>query len=249
MAAQRWKLERTERRLRAVLEGVTIADTTRALLMIEHPGELVYYFPEADVRTDLLEDAGNVKKSGYRGTAALRNLRVGDRVVENAAWSYPETSDGRPDLRGYIAFEWHKLDAWYEEDEQVFGHPRNPYHRVDAIPSSRHVRVTVDGETVAETSRPTMVFEAGMGARVYIPREDVRMDLLTPTDKQTICPYKGFASYFSLGTNGDTISDVVWTYEEPTLQQGVIKGLVSFWHEKSDRIALVVDGEDYRPTG
>ena len=172
---------------------------------------------------------------------------MGDRTIENAAWTYPHTSDGRPDLSGHIAFVWDSMDAWYEEDERIFKHPRNPFHRVDAIRSSRHVEVLADGETVAHSQRPTIVFETGLPARFYLPREDVRTELLTPTDSESICPYKGFASYWTLQMGDEAIEDVGWSYETPFPQQTAITDLMCFWPEKDARIRLMVDGELYEP--
>ena len=110
-------------------------------------------------------------------------MKAGGKVAENAAWHYPEQKEDRPDLRGYIAFDWHAMDAWFEEEEQVMVHPCSPYIRVDTLQSSRYIRVEIDGVVVAETCRPVLLFETGLPTRYYIPPEDVRMDLLTPTDQ------------------------------------------------------------------
>lgn len=241
--AQKWTLIETDRRVRTLFGGETIADSTRPLLLRESQYEVVYYFPEDAVRMDLLDESGETKRSGYKGTAHLYHVKVGDRVADNAAWTYPETQDNRPDLRGYIAFKWGAMEAWYEEDEQVFGHPRDPYHRVDAYPSSRHVRVVIDGETVAESTRAHFLYETNNRTRYYIPQDDVRMDILIPSDTQSICPYKGTASYYSVQLNGDTYRDAVWYYPEPLDQQTRIKNLLAFWPDKVQAIEIFVDGE------
>ncbi|NDJ63219.1 MAG: DUF427 domain-containing protein, partial [Chloroflexi bacterium] len=147
MAAQRWIFEPTGRHVHVEFNGETIADSKRVMLMIESSYELHYYFPAEDVRTDLLTATGDTQHSGYRGDAHLYTLTVGDRSAENAAWTYPETLGERPDLSGYFAFTWKAMDQWMEEDEVVLGHPRNPYHRIDTIKSSRHVQVVIDGVT------------------------------------------------------------------------------------------------------
>jgi uncharacterized protein (DUF427 family) len=108
-----------------------------------------------------------------------------------------------------------KTDAWFEEDEQIFVHPRDPYHRVDVLDSSRHVKVTVNGEVLAETVRPKLLFETGLPPRYYIPPEDVREDVLVDSDKQTWCPYKGAASYYSVEAGGGRVEDLIWYYPEP----------------------------------
>jgi uncharacterized protein (DUF427 family) len=130
------------------------------------------------------------------------------------------------------------MDAWFEEDEEVFTHPRDPYTRVDILPSSRHVRVEVDGLTVAESTKPTLLFETGLATRYYLPKTDVRMDLLTPTATSSHCPYKGDANYWSLALEG-AVADVAWSYRTPLPESQKIAGLVCFYPEKVD---LYVDG-------
>lgn len=238
-AQQKWKLESTARWVRAKLGGEFIADSKRALLMIESPHQLIYYFPKEDVRMALLSPSGNVDSSRYKGDAVLYHIKVADVHAEDAAWNYPQTLENRPDLSGYIAFKWDAMDAWYEEEERVFVHPRNPYHRVDTIPSSRHIRVEIDGVTVAESHRPHLLFETGIRTRYYLPQEDVAMHLLTLTETHTRCPYKGEASYWSVRVNGKEYIDVVWGYPDPLPESPKIKGLFSFYNEKVD---IYIDG-------
>lgn len=232
--------ETTQRRIRAEFGGQVIADSKRAMLMRESGHELHYYFPEADVRMDLLVATDHITHSGYKGDAHHWTVKVGEREAENAAWAYPEVKEGRPDMRGYVAFGWKAMDHWYEEDEEVFVHPRDPYHRVDTILSSRHIRVVVNGETIAETHRPHLLFETGLPTRYYIPQEDIRMDLLTPTETHTACPYKGTASYWSIKASNQVYKDLVWGYLDPIPETPKIKGLLAFYNEKLD---IYVDGE------
>lgn len=236
---QKWKLEPTARWLRAYLGGEKVADSQQALLMIEAPYLLVYYFPKQDVRMELLTPSDHTEKSGYKGTALFYTLKAGGKTADNAAWTYPETLPDRPDLSEYIAFAWNALDEWYEEDEQVFVHPRNPYHRVDTIPSSRHIKVVIGGEVIAESHRPALLFETGLPTRYYLPEEDVRIELLTATDSHTHCPYKGQASYWNADVNGRVYKDIVWSYPDPIPETPKIKGLLSFYNEKVD---IYVDG-------
>jgi uncharacterized protein (DUF427 family) len=201
----------------------------------------VYYFPIEDVRTELLEVSDRHTKCPYKGKASYWSVRVGGRVAENAVWSYGEPIPGREELKRYMAFYWDRMDAWFEEDEEVFVHPRDPYHRVDALRSSRHVRIVVAGETVAETERPVLLFETGLPTRYYLPKLDVRLDLLQPTDTTTRCPYKGKASYWSVRV-GDTVAkDIVWSYPAPIPECPKIENLLCFFNEKVD--AIYVDGE------
>lgn len=242
MAKQIWKFEPTERWIRATLNGETIADSKRAMLMIESTGELDYYFPVEDVRLDLFAESDEVETSGYRGTRKFWDLKLDEQVIEKAAWTY-ELKDKRPDFSGYIALAWKAMEHWYEEEEEVFYHPRSPYHRVDTIPSSRRVEVFVDGVKVADTTRPYLLFETNLPTRYYIPPDDVRMGYLNPTDTQTICPYKGFAGYYNVRVNGNTYTDIVWAYPDPIPEVPKIKGLLAFWPEKDKRIQIFVDGE------
>src|ERR671931_513520 len=145
------------------------------------------------------------------------------------------TSDD-PLLEGLVTVDWDAVDEWLEEDEQLVGHPRDPYSRIDVRETSRHVKVTIRGETVAESRRAKVLFEAGLPPRWYFPREDVRMELLEDSDKQTTCAYKGFASYWSVGEE----DDIAWTYLDPLQDALPVKGMVAFFNE---RVALEVDGE------
>jgi uncharacterized protein (DUF427 family) len=139
------------------------------------------------------------------------------------------------ELRDLVRFEWDAMDAWFEEDEEVFTHPRDPHTRVDILPSSRQVRVEVDGVTVAESANSRMLFETGLPVRYYLPKTHVRMDLLTPTDTVSHCPYKGQAEYWSMAGH----TDIAWSYPTPLPESERIAGLVGFYNEKLD---IYVDG-------
>jgi uncharacterized protein (DUF427 family) len=140
------------------------------------------------------------------------------------------------DLAGYVQVDWAAADRWLEEDEEVIGHPRDPFHRIDIRQSSRHVTVSVEGELLADSHRPTLLFETGLPVRHYLPREDVRMDLLAPGDERTTCAYKGHASYFSAAD----ASGIAWTYVDPLPDAEQIRGLIAFFDERAD---VTVDGE------
>jgi len=232
--------EPSPRRVRAFLDGTAVADSTRALLLLEAGHLPVYYFPPADVRTDLLEPTDKQTYCPYKGQAAYWSVRVGDRVATNALWSYQDPLPERTDIKGYLALYWHRMDAWFEEDDEVFAHPRDPYHRVDVLSSSRHVRVAVAGETLAETQRPWLLFETGLPTRYYLPKADVRMNLLVPTDRQTQCPYKGRARYWSARVGDRVEQDLAWSYPFPIPECPKIQNLVAFYNERAD---IWVDGE------
>jgi uncharacterized protein (DUF427 family) len=179
------------------------------------------------------------EQSNEPGGVNRWRLVVKDRVAENAARSYASPYGDRGALDGHIAFFWSEMDAWFDEDEEVFVHPRDPYTRVDSVHSSRHVRVEIDVQTVAETRRPVLLFETGLPARYYIPKQDVRMDLLQPTESTSRCPYKGVARYWSATIGDRTIKDVVWSYPAPIPEIPKIENLLSFYNERVD---LYVDG-------
>lgn len=222
-----------------------IADSKRTMLLLEKNHLPVYYFPKEDVRMDLLAQTNRNSHCPHKGNAVYWTVRVGDQQAENAVWGYPQPNADAPPLADYVAFYWQKMDHWFEEDEEVYGHAKDPYHRIDVLTSSRHVRVEIDGETVAETQRPRLLFETGLPVRYYIPRLDVRADLLVPSDKTTLCAYKGIASYYSIALGDTTIPDVVWTYRFPNYEYAKIQDRLCFFNEKVD---LYVDGDlEIRP--
>jgi uncharacterized protein (DUF427 family) len=231
------ELEPSPRWVRVRFGGETVADSKRVMLLRE-PGRVpVYYFPRADVRADVLVPVEHAAPCPDRRGAVCWTMRVGDRLAEHAVWERP---DGRPALRDHVAFEWGKMDAWFEEDDEVYVHARDPYKRVDVLHSSRHVRVVVLGALVAETRRPWLLFETGLPTRYYLPKADVRMDRLVPTETETRCPYKGVASYYSVRVGPTVVKDVAWYYRHPIPECGKIENLVCFFNERVD--ALYVDG-------
>jgi uncharacterized protein (DUF427 family) len=234
------RVEPVDRRVRGVLAGETIVDSRRPLLLFEKGHLPVYYFPVEDVRTDLMEPTAKHTRCPRKGKASYWTVRVGDVEARNAMWRYEDPIEGCPDISGHVAFYWDKVDSWWEEDDQVFRHARDPYHRVDVLRSSRHVRLEIDGELVAESRRPLLLFETGLPTRYYLPRADVRMELFQQSDKHTRCPYKGVASYFSVEAGGRLRPDIAWTYETPIPECPKIEQAVAFFNEHVD---LVVDGE------
>ena len=212
--------------------GRTVFDTTRAVYCWEWAGYPQYYVPLDDVDRTLLTDEDEAQQQS-RGTAHEHSLRVGDSTRSRAARVYG--ADAIDGIRDTVRFRWDALDAWYEEDEEVFVHPRNPYTRVDALRSSRSVRIELDGVLLAESAAPVLVFETGLPTRYYLPRLDVRMDALRATDTRTECPYKGRTSeYWDAVTPAGTTADVAWSYAFPTRQLLPIAGLVGFLGERVD---------------
>jgi uncharacterized protein (DUF427 family) len=232
--------EDSPRRIRATFGGETVVDSRHAKLLHEQNHLPIYYFPESEVRTDLLQPTDHSTRCPFKGQARYWTVRVGDREAENAVWSYPEPIADAPPLTGYLAFYWNKMDEWFEEDEPAIVHARDPYHRVDVLDSSRHVRVLVNGEVVAESTRAKALFETGLPTRWYFPPEDVRREALVESDKQTGCAYKGFASYWSVRAGGSQEDDLAWFYPEPRRDVEPIRGRIAFFNERVD---LELDGE------
>jgi uncharacterized protein (DUF427 family) len=235
------RIEPNHRRLRVLVDGVVIADTIGSIYLFE-PGHLpVYYFPKSDIRFDLLEHTDRSTHCPLKGDAEYWSIVVGDRRIDDAVWSYPSPLPGAPDLSAYAAFYWNKVDNWFEEDEEVFVHARDPYKGVDSVRSSRHVEVRINGETLADTTRPTLLFETSLPTRYYIPKIDVRMDLLRSSTRTTSCPYKGTANYYSVAVPGaEVVENIAWVYRTPIQQIPTIENMVCFFNEHVD---IVVDGD------
>jgi uncharacterized protein (DUF427 family) len=232
MAAERARLkdgvhiELSPRRVRAYFANQLLVDSEKVLLVFETRRPPIYWFPIEDVRMDLMAPKAAAAGSDSR-TMRWRSNK-GGRVEENLAWNYTEPTGALAPLMGHIALYWNAVDRWFEEDEEVFVHPRDPYTRVDTVHSSRHVRVEIDGHVVAETNRPVLLYETGLPTRYYIPKLDVRMDLLEPTDTVTHCPYKGAATYWSLRVGDKTYTDFVWAYPRPIPEIPKIENLLCF---------------------
>jgi uncharacterized protein (DUF427 family) len=231
------RIEPGTKRVRVYLGGQVIADTVHPMLVWEVPYYPTYYFPVVDVRIELMEADGGMQHSPSRGDGRTFTVSAGDRTAQRAALQHADSPI--EELRDLIRFDWDSMDAWFEEDEQVFTHPRDPYTRVDILASSRHVRVEVDGTTIAESTSPRMLFETGLPVRYYLPKTHVRMDLLTPTESVSHCPYKGQAEYWSVRAGDGVHDDLAWSYRAPFAESQRIAGLIAFYNEKID---IYVDG-------
>jgi uncharacterized protein (DUF427 family) len=231
------KVEQGLKRVRIYLSGELVADTRTPFLVWEKPYYPTYYLPESDVRASLIP-ANETSHSPSRGNGEVLHVKVATATAERAALRYPDSP--LEQLRGLVRFDWDAMSEWLEEDEPVYTHPRDPYHRVDILASSRHVRVELDGVTVAESRQPRILFETGLPARHYLPLTDVRMDLLRPSATVTHCPYKGAARYWSVNTGQRVHTDIVWIYRTPLPESQKIAGLACFYDEKAD---VYLDGE------
>ncbi|GFG55523.1 hypothetical protein CQY20_30425 [Mycolicibacterium agri] len=233
MAAARGRIEPAPRRVRGYLGHELVFDTTAARYVWEVPYYPQYYIPMTDVRPEFLRDENHPQKVQF-GSSRLHSLVGAEQIHEKAARVFDDGS-----VAGLVRFEWDRL-RWLEEDEPIYGHPRNPYVRVDALRSHRHVRVELDGLVLADTVSPVLLFETGLPTRYYIDPADVAFEHLVPSDTETLCPYKGTTSgYWSVRTGDALHQDLAWTYHYPLPAVAAIAGLIAFYNEKVD---LVVDG-------
>ena len=236
--AGRVRVEQGAKRVRAYLGGRVVVDTMRPWLVWEVPYYPAYYFPVQDVRTDLLVPSATVTHTPSRGDAQHFTIKAGGKTAEDAALRYVESPIA--ELRDLIRLDWDSMDGWFEEDEEVYTHPRDPYTRVDILPTSRQVRVELDGVVLAESTNARVLFETGLPPRWYIPKTDVRMELLAPTGTATHCPYKGQAQYWAVRVGDRLVEDLAWSYRTPLPESQKIAGLVAFYNERVD---LFIDGQ------
>ncbi|MCB8987806.1 MAG: DUF427 domain-containing protein [Ardenticatenaceae bacterium] len=237
--------------VRTFLGGQAVADSRHAKLLRASGQIAIYYFPAADVHMEYLEQVASDAPVADLGEGPwpdppkqknVYTVRVNGEVAKNAAWQV-QHSEAHPELVDHVAFAWPSMDAWYEEDEQVRFHPHDPYHLLDVRASSRHVQVILHGRILADSQRPVLLFETGLPVRYYLPKVDVRMDLLTLSDRNTHCAYKGIATYYSANLDSDeTVENVAWYYPFPNFQYAPIQNLVAFAPKRVD--SFTVDGEE-----
>ena len=212
----RVRVERGEKRVRTFLGGNLVADTVNPLYVWEVPYYPTYYLPASDVTAELVP-TGDTSHSPSRGDAQHLSVRVRDAEARDAAVRFPDSPV--VELRDHV---------------------RSPHTRVDILPSSRHVVVRLGDTVLADSTRAHALFETLLPVRWYVPRTDVRMDLLSPSDTVTHCPYKGEPEHFSARVGGNEVKDVAWSYPTPLPESQRIAGLVAFY---DDRTEVTVDGE------
>lgn len=221
--------------IRGEIGGETVVDSRRSRYVWEHRFYPAWYVPADDIAAEL-RPSGEPVETENRGTGERYDLVVGERVVAGGAYAFPDHDD----LAGLVRIEWSAMDTWFEEETEVFVHPRSPEVRIDALPSTRHVTVSVGGVEIANSLRPTLLFETGLPTRYYLPKSDVRMDLLEPTASETACPYKGWAHYWNVVVGDAVYEDLAWGYRTPLPESAPIAGLVCFYNEHVD---IEIDGE------
>jgi uncharacterized protein (DUF427 family) len=217
------RIDRTPRRIRAELGGTTVADSTDARLGYATGQHPQYLLPASNVAWDDLDVDQNDHKSDAFGDFHTVRRAAGEGQVGR---SYVTGH-----AKGLVHFDFDAMDAWFEEDEQIWFHARDPYRRVDVTESSRHVEITVNGATVARSDRPRLVTETALPERWYVPRADVDWSALTPSDTESACQYKGIASWFDVEVGGERLVDVAWGYERPVGDAPKLAGLVAFYAE------------------
>ena len=223
--------------IRGVVDGVVIVDSRDVLGVWDHRHYPSWYFPVEDVTAEL-RPTGEVRTTAKVGSATVHNIVVGDRVLVGAATRHDDSPIA--ELHDRVKIDFDAVDRWFEEDIEVFSEPKNPYVRVDTLPSSRHVKVTWNGQVVAETRKPTIIYETGVNPRYYIPALDVRLDLLVPAARRSSCPYKGFASYWSVVVDGVEATESAWGYPTPFREARAAAGMLSFY---TNKLEVEIDGE------
>jgi uncharacterized protein (DUF427 family) len=248
----RWHPE--AKRIRALGDGTAVVDSTRARIVWE-PRRVVPSFavPVEDIAGSLL--------AAEAGTAEERPVHLGDgppvldpsttfgfHSVEGRSFDIVTATTTRPaaafapadaDLDGYVLVDFDAFDEWREEDEVLVGHARDPFKTVDTRRSSRRVEIEIDGVTIADSTRSVMLFETYLPTRYYLPREDVRMDVLVPSDTMSVCAYKGYARYWTAHVGDRVVTDVAWSYEDPHNYATSVKDMICFFNEHVD---VCVDG-------
>ncbi len=224
--------------IRVLFDNRFIADSKKAKLFL--PGAVpYYYFSKQDVEMDMLKTTNKSKESKLLGEAVIYDIKSGEKIAKEAAWNYPEPVSDDLDISDYISFDWQQMDGWFEEAEEIFVHPHNPYHRIDILQSTRHVKVVIMDEVIAETNAPVLLFETGLPTRYYFPKLDVRSKYLQKSKLKTGCAYKGWASYYTVKIGNQEAKNVCWHYDFPASEMSKIATLIAFFNERVD---IYVDG-------
>jgi uncharacterized protein (DUF427 family) len=250
-ALSQLRVEPTPKRIRCQVDGRTVVDTTAALLVWE-PRRVVpvYAVPLRDLAAELVPESttrppddlppvlGPADYARHTTPGQTFTVRSGGRDLAGAAFR-PDDED----LDGYVVLDFGAF-GWLEEEEPVLGHPHDPFKRIDILAGSRHVTVSLDDLTLADSTRPVALFETKLPVRWYLPREDVRLDLLEESDTRTSCAYKGHATHYSLAGAGDRGRDLAWSYLDPLHEAAPVRDLVAFYSERCD---VAVDDQAERP--
>ncbi len=223
--------------IRGVVDGQVVVDARAFTFVWEIPYFPTWFFRPEDLNGELRESNDAPRQRGDLAGAQRYDFHAADKVLSGAAKRYPDSPS--EELRELVSIDFAAVDRWFEEDIEVFVHPRSPFTRVDALASSRHIVISIDGAILADSHKPTMLFETGVAPRHYLPMTDVNLNLLEPSATRSSCPYKGDARYWSASINGRVERDIAWSYKTPMPEATPIAGLICFYDEKLD---VDVDG-------
>jgi uncharacterized protein (DUF427 family) len=229
--------EPLRRRMRVRFGDTWIAQSDDVVLLHEPGRYPVAYFPKGDIARDILAPADRTTNHPDLGRTAWYAVTAGDRTAPRGAWEHTSLPGHASLLADRVAFAWHAMDAFYEEDERILGHAADAYHRIDIRVTSRALMVRAGDTVIAETHRPLVLYESGFAPRWYVPREDVHPELLRPSTRETFCPYKGICSYYDIGE----ANQAAWSYREPYREVDRIGDLISF---EPDKVAITIDGAE-----
>ncbi|KAF2817834.1 DUF427-domain-containing protein [Mytilinidion resinicola] len=223
-----YKHESTPRRVRGLFNGAYAFDTIRAHYVWEIPNYPQFYIPIEDFTSDAKLEIAKEPVPKTDGGASLAVLTVGDKSTVKVI------SFKKGPLAGLVKTIFGAIDQWFEEETPIYIHPKDPYKRISILPSTRRVRVALDGVTLAETSASIFLLETSLRPRYYIPPTSVNWHLLSKSDTESGCPYKGTANYYNAEVNGKVYRDIVWWYQHPTMESAPIAGYLCFYNERVD---------------
>jgi uncharacterized protein (DUF427 family) len=232
--------EPLRRRLRVMFGGTRIAQSDDVVLLHEPGRYPVAYFPEADIAPGTLRRGTRTTDHPDLGPTAWYAVAVPGHEAPRGAWEHTALPPHAAVLAGRIAFAWHAMDAFYEEEERILGHAADAYHRIDIRQTARRLIVRSGDHVLADSHRPLVLYESGFAPRWYVPRGDVQEELLQPVERQTFCPYKGLCSYYDAGD----VPRAAWSYREPYREVDRIGDMISF---EPDKVTVAIDGERLEP--
>lgn len=232
-------VEPLRRRMRVLFDGAWIAQSDDVVLLHEPARYPVAYFPRSEVLDDVLQPGDRVTNHRDLGPTAWYSVRHGEREAPRGAWEHTELPGYADILRDRVAFAWHAMDAFYEEDERILGHAADAYHRIDIRQTSRELTVRAGEQLIAESRRPLVLYESGFAPRWYVPREDINEAALHGVGRQTFCPYKGLCSYYDIGER----HQAAWSYRDAYREVDRISDLVSF---EPDKVTVVIDAVEQK---
>jgi len=231
--------EPLRRRMRVRFGDRWIADSQDVVLLHEPGRYPVAYFPRDDVESGVLAAEEQHTRHSDLGETTWFTAVAGDHTVRRAAWGHTALPEYALVLQDRVAFAWRAMDAFYEEDDRIVGHAADPYHRIDIRSTSRHLTVRDGERVIADSRRPLVLYESGFAPRWYVPRENVDESALLAVDGQTFCPYKGLASYYTVGER----VRCAWSYLNAWPEVAAVRNLVSF---EPDKIDVEIDGHRLR---